>query len=152
MNRLELLIPPPVWFAFSWGAMWGLSKIDPFIIIIPGTSFLGKGFFVIGLGIALWAVARFLRQKTTINPHKPQKSARLVTGGIYRITRNPMYLGMVLILIGIALSYGSVLGAVIVPLFVVIITKLQIEPEERALEDLFGAAYLAYKEKVRRWI
>jgi protein-S-isoprenylcysteine O-methyltransferase Ste14 len=82
----------------------------------------------------------------------PSKATRLVTDGVFRISRNPMYLGLLLLLIGWALWLGSASVWLIPPLFVITITVVQIIPEERALGQLFGAQYLAYRASVARWI
>src|SRR6185312_11178713 len=94
----------------------------------------------------------FRKAKTTKNPMKPQAASSLVTAGVYQRTRNPMYLGLLLVLLGLALylwSAWSLLGPIF---FVMYISRFQIEPEERALATLFGSEYSAYKAKVRRWL
>ena len=83
---------------------------------------------------------------------QPEKATRLVVGGLYRISRNPMYLGMLMVLIGIALWLGNPLNIALIGLFVALITELQIKPEEARLAEVFGDEYAAYKTRVRRWI
>lgn len=107
---------------------------------------------VLGVLIALAGIVQFKIAKTTINPSKPDKTNQLVVHGIYRITRNPMYLGMVLVLLAAIIKLGSVLGLITLPLFMVYITYFQIKPEERIIESLFGKQYVNYKSKVRRWL
>ena len=82
----------------------------------------------------------------------PSKASQLVTAGVFRVSRNPMYLGMTLLLIGLALWLGSASPWLIPPLFVIIITVAQIIPEEHALGQVFGEPYAAYRRRVRRWV
>lgn len=105
-----------------------------------------------GLLIDLVSVAAFIRARTTVNPLAPDKANALVVGGLYRFSRNPMYLGMLLILAGWAAWLAQPLALPVLIVFIVLIEILQIRPEERALEEKFGDDYRAYKKRVRRWI
>ncbi len=87
-----------------------------------------------------------------MNPIKPGAASSLVSSGVYRFTRNPMYLGLSVTLLGWAMFLSNPLALLAVPLFVLYINRFQIDPEERVLSSLFGAEYAAYKEKVRRWL
>ncbi len=87
-----------------------------------------------------------------MNPIKPGAASSLVSSGVYRFTRNPMYLGLSVTLLGWAMFLSNPLALLAVPLFVLYINRFQINPEERVLSSLFGAEYAAYKEKVRRWL
>ena len=108
---------------------------------------------VLGGGlIALAGVLEFHRAHTTVNPMAPQKASALVTSGVYRITRNPMYLGMLLVLAGWAVWLGNAAAFVGLPLFVAVLNLLQIAPEERVLRERFGDAFTRYAARVRRWI
>jgi len=98
------------------------------------------------------AIRRFSRAHTTVNPLDPTKASRLVTGGVFQISRNPMYLGMLLLLVGWAIGLGSASPWLILPIFVGVITFFQIIPEEQALQSLFGTEYLPYRQRVARWI
>ena len=100
----------------------------------------------------LLAVNQFREAKTTIHPRTPNKTSFLVHKGIYKHTRNPMYLGLVLILVSVAFCLRNIVGFSIIPLFILFITKYQIIPEEEVLESIFGQEYLRYINKVRRWI
>jgi len=106
----------------------------------------------IGVGVIYDANMQFRRAQTTINPLRPQMASTLVMKGIYRITRNPMYLGLTLWLTAWALWLGTLSCWIVVAAFPIIITGLQILPEERALEKLFGEPYLDYRKRVSRWI
>jgi protein-S-isoprenylcysteine O-methyltransferase Ste14 len=97
-------------------------------------------------------VFSFRRAGTTVNPMKPETSSSLVTSGIYKLTRNPMYLGFLLILLGWAVFLSSILAFLFLPAFIVYMNHFQIEPEERALATLFGQAFAAYKARARRWL
>ena len=90
--------------------------------------------------------------RTTVNPLRPEKASSLVTSGIFRLTRNPMYLGLALIVAAAAAWYGNLLGGFVVPMFVLYINRFQIVPEERALAAKFGTAFDAYRSRTRRWI
>ena len=116
-------------------------------------SALGGGALIAtGFAVAVSGILRFRRHRTTANPMSPDAASAIVTDGIYRITRNPMYLGFALALTGWALALAHALAALVVPVFVAYITRFQIMPEERALASKFGPAYLEYLTRVRRWI
>jgi protein-S-isoprenylcysteine O-methyltransferase Ste14 len=105
-----------------------------------------------GLGFDLAGLFYFVRARTTINPLKPASTSSLVSSGVYRFTRNPMYLGMLLVLLAWAAFLSSVAALLVAPLFVLYINRFQIIPEERILASKFGAEFAAYKKKVRRWL
>lgn len=94
----------------------------------------------------------FRRARTTVNPLQPQSASSLVRGGIYSRTRNPMYLGFALVLLGWVVALGSWLGLLVLAGYVVFLNRFQIRPEERALEAIFGPTFLEYRDQVRRWI
>ena len=105
-----------------------------------------------GVLVALLGIWQFRQAKTTIDPKRPDKVSNIVSSGIYRLTHNPMYLGMVLILIAAVFKFADWSGVVAIIFFISYITMFQIKPEERMIEKLFGEEYLAYKSKVRRWL
>lgn len=153
MKALELAIPPPV-VMFALGLlMWLLSFLFP-ALTLPALSNLAAAIVVglVGLGISMAGIISFKRAKTTSDPRKPAEASALVTSGIYRHTRNPMYLGVLLILIGWGLALGNLLALICAFVFVPYISRYQIQPEERLLQDKFTEAFTAYKAKVRRWI
>jgi protein-S-isoprenylcysteine O-methyltransferase Ste14 len=133
-----------MWLASSLGR----PVVVPFGVRVGVALALG----VIGQSISISGIVSFRRAKTTINPHKPSAASSLVTSGVYRYTRNPMYLGLSVTLTGWAVFLSNPLALLAVPLFVLYINRFQINPEERVLSLLFGAEYAAYKEKVRRWL
>ncbi|WP_274520233.1 methyltransferase family protein [Cupriavidus sp. IDO] len=105
-----------------------------------------------GAAIGGAAMVSFWQAKTTMNPVKPGAASLLVTGGVFRFTRNPMYLSLLLYLFAWAVYLSNWLALLFLPLFVLYINRFQITPEERALSSLFGPQYVAYKGSVRRWL
>lgn len=110
--------------------------------------------FLLGVGVLMIGIAGYLFRKahTTVNPETPEKSTYLVTSGIYQFSRNPMYMGFLLWLLAWAVWIGSFLNIVFLVAFVVLANRLYIEPEERALQQIFAQKFEAYVRKVRRWI
>ena len=153
MNSLELKVPPVAQVVITAAVMYGVSRIMPSLqFYFEGTNTLAIGLSVIGLGSGIMGVAQFKKAQTTVNPHTPEKSTNLVTSGIYQYTRNPMYLGLVLILLGWAFYLSHFLPFVLVPVFMVYMKRFQIQPEERMMTQKFGKAYQDYLIKARRWI
>jgi protein-S-isoprenylcysteine O-methyltransferase Ste14 len=153
MRHLELKIPPPIVGLVVGVAMWGTSRsLSGFAFaargdLLPGAVLLAA----LGLACAASGAVSFRRARTTISPIKPEAASALVTRGIYARTRNPMYLGMLLVLAGWAL-YLACAPAALGPLaFFFYITRFQIIPEERVLTGLFGGAFVDYCRQVRRW-
>jgi len=109
-------------------------------------------FVVAALMVGVPAVLGFRRANTTVNPLKPEASTALVTGGVFRWTRNPMYLAMLLLLIAWACIVSNWAALAMLPLFVAYLNRFQIRPEERALQARFGAEFESYRRKVRRWL
>ena len=105
-----------------------------------------------GASLDAIALVHFLRRRTTINPLKPASASALVTEGIYRFTRNPMYVGLATLLAAWAIYLGNLAALAGVPLFIIYMNRFQIAPEERALEARFGAEYIAYRARARRWL
>ena len=152
MNSLELKIPPPAQFVITAAAMFGVSKIAPALkFTLSGSTALGIGLGIIGLSSGIMGVMQFRKAQTTPNPKEIDKATSLVTSGIYQYTRNPMYLGLTLILLGWALYLSHFLAFVLIPIFVMYIARFQIQPEERMMTQKFGDKYRAYVSKVRRW-
>jgi protein-S-isoprenylcysteine O-methyltransferase Ste14 len=133
--------------------MWAVAHLPP-LLPLPGLVRLplAVALGAIGIAIAIGGVMSFRRAKTTVNPLKPETSTALVSTGVYSFTRNPMYLGMVLVLFAWAAYLSSIWSLVGPVLFALYITRFQIVPEERALDRLFGAPFGEYKQRVRRWL
>ncbi len=105
-----------------------------------------------GVAIALAGVLQFRRARTTVNPLQPSAASALVIRGVYKRTRNPMYLGMALVLLGWAVYLSSLAAAAVLPIFVAYMNRFQIGPEERALQARFGEDFARYRKAVRRWL
>jgi protein-S-isoprenylcysteine O-methyltransferase Ste14 len=153
MQALELKIPPPAVAALIAGAMWGISLVAP-LLEVPAFIRVAAAVTIAlaGAGFSLTGVVSFRRARTTVNPMKPETTSSLVCSGIYSVTRNPMYLGLLFVLVAWAVFLSSA-WALLGPLaFVLYINRLQIEPEERVLSAMFGTDYSAYKSRVRRWL
>jgi protein-S-isoprenylcysteine O-methyltransferase Ste14 len=153
LDALELRVPPPVVGLLVAAAMWGLAPWGLPMAWPPGLR-MGAAVVLVALGLVLdmSGLVAFVRRHTTINPLRPANSSALVTGGVYRFTRNPMYLGMACLLSAWAVWLGSLAGFAGPLVFVLYITRFQIRPEERILGGLFGPAYTDYCARVRRWI
>jgi protein-S-isoprenylcysteine O-methyltransferase Ste14 len=152
MKVLENKIPPP-FVAVIFAFLMGIAKVVPGLeISAPIRTVLAILILLLGLSITLAGVVTFNRAKTTINPLKPETASSLVTTGIYQFSRNPMYLGLALLLIAWSVylaSPGALLGVVG---FVLFINQFQIIPEEQAIAALFGDEFENYQSKVRRWL
>ena len=152
MSFLDLLIPPPLVALLAAAAMWGATLVAP---SASGPSFrvpLAIVLAIAGLAVSTSGRLAFRNAKTTANPLKPQAATSLVVAGIYKATRNPMYVGLALVLVGWAVFLWSA-WALLGPVgFVAYIARFQIAPEERALGVLFGEEYSAYKSRVRPWL
>ena len=152
MKSLRLRIPPLVWCLLSLSLMSWLAGIFPCRTFrIPAQGLFAVGFAFMGVTIALLGVANFRKSQTTVDPVHPHRTAHLVRDGVYRHTRNPMYLGMTLVQIGWFLHLGSLSSFLPIVGFVSVMTSLQIIPEEEALLEIFGEEYETYKAEVRRW-
>jgi protein-S-isoprenylcysteine O-methyltransferase Ste14 len=133
--------------------MWLASRSSPVLaFVFPVANLLAVGLAAIGLAVAISGVVTFRLARTTLNPTKPEASSSLVSWGIYRITRNPMYLGLLLELTAWAIFLSNWLAFPFLPVFVVYINRFQIVPEERALTSLFAREFVDYQSRVRRWL
>jgi protein-S-isoprenylcysteine O-methyltransferase Ste14 len=153
MTGLQLKIPPVIQAALCIMAMWTLDKYLPILSLqFPFLWLITAIFMIAGGVIGIAGIFSFVKEKTTVDPRTPEMSGKLVIKGVYRFSRNPMYLGLLLILLGISLMFGSLSSFLPIPIFVWTMNRLQIEPEETALTELFGQSYQDYMYKVRRWL
>ena len=150
-SLLECRVPPPVVSLLVAAIMRALAHAWPGGLATTWRP-TGVVLAVGGVGLAVWAIASFRRAATTIHPLVPHEATTLVVAGPNRWSRNPMYVGMLLVLTGWGLWLGGGLAMLGVPLAWVWLRRFQVEPEERALRQRFGAAYDAYTVRVRRWI
>jgi protein-S-isoprenylcysteine O-methyltransferase Ste14 len=150
---LSLRIPPPIWMLLAGAMMWSLDRFSP-VLTVVAAPWNRAGWYVMAVALlpALAAITQFVRARTTINPHDPNKTSALVTGGIYRWSRNPMYLGLLVLLLGWAIRLGSLTPFLIPPLFALLLQQVQIAPEERLLRARFGDDYERYCQRVGRWL
>ncbi len=151
MNKPKRIFFPPVWLVIGLVAIFGLAEYAPLARFQSGIA-TGLGSFAILIGLLLLAHAAgmFKAAETDLVPF--QNVTSLVTTGVYRVTRNPMYLGMALVLLGTACTVGAATGLLVPPIFMAIIEFRFIRPEEAMLRELFGGEFEDYCKLVRRWI
>ena len=151
MDKFKNKTPPTIltllFLIFNYILSFNFLKIN-----IPYKYFFTALLFFIGFYIIIRSSRLFAQAKTSIDPLRPFKSTSLITNDIYKYSRNPMYFGYLLIILGSSLYLGNVISIIIIPLFIFTINFSQIIPEEEALKDLFGPSYDEYLSKVRRWI
>ena len=149
---MELKLPPAITLVVFAIAMYVLERFLPF----GAFDFFGRTYLILALLlsavlISLISLAQFLVSKTTVDPTNPQKTTKLVTNWVFSITRNPMYLAMLLLLLGFGLHLGNAFNVLLAAGFVAYMNRFQIIPEERALQAIFGKEYQQYCATVRRW-
>jgi protein-S-isoprenylcysteine O-methyltransferase Ste14 len=152
MYRLELKVPPPIVTLCLALLMWLTPSLGQPEVPLQVRVGMALVLFLIGMGISIAGMVSFRRARTTISPIKASAASSLVTSGVYRFTRNPMYLGLLLTLLAWAVILINPLAVLFIPIFVLYINRFQIKPEEQVLSSLFGAEYTAYKGQVRRWL
>ena len=148
---METKIPPPIVTLIFGFAIYLSRKIFP-EIEIQYSSFFGIFLLLLGFFILISAVKLFRNDKTTVNPLSPEQATKLVTNGIFKLSRNPMYLGMAVILASVAVFFNIIGGIISMALFCLYITKFQIIPEEKAMKELFAQDFEQYMQVTRRWI
>ena len=153
MRHLELKVPPLIVVAIAALLMWAVARATPRLTLqYPGRVLVAAALFVSGIAVMLMGVLAFRKASTTVDPRFPENASHIVSSGIYRFTRNPMYLGMLVVLIAWMALLANVGTVVVLALFALYITRWQIVPEERALAEKFGAEYQTYCKAVRRWL
>lgn len=152
MSKLELKIPPPVIMIVTAALMWWTaSSLPSLAFAFPGRRAAAIVVGLAGATVALLGMISFRRADTTINPLNPAKTSALVVTGIFRVTRNPMYAGLLLVLTAWALQLSNFVVLAFPVLFVLYMNRFQILPEERFLAAKFGSDFAAYCQRVRRW-
>jgi protein-S-isoprenylcysteine O-methyltransferase Ste14 len=146
-----IFIPPPLYYAVGLAGGMAINGV----IGLPlggraATAVAGAAVAAFGLALAFAGVAAVIRHRTTIVPHHPV--ATLLTGGAYRLSRNPMYTGLAIAYLGLALLFGSWWPLALWPLVIVAVRQLVIRPEEQYLTQRFGQTYTDYQSRVRRWL
>jgi len=153
VSHLELRIPPLALVLVLAGAMWLTAmQLPSLAFMLPWRHGLAATISGAGILFTLVGLYEFQKARTSFNPMKPDAASSVVTSGIYRISRNPMYMGFLLMLTGWAIFLSHPLPFVLLPGFVVYMNRFQILPEERALSAKFGGEYDTYKQCVRRWL
>ena len=150
---LEHKIPPPIVMLTSLAGVYLSSQTSSLsALTIEAPLWLSIATAVLGLGIMLSGALEFRKAKTTVNPLNPEQASELVISGVFKITRNPMYLGMSLIIIAASLALGNLIGLAWMMGFMLYIQVFQIKPEEKAMHKLFGDSFADSCQQVRRWI
>lgn len=150
---MKLKVPPVIVVAITIFLMWVIDRY----LSVEFLAFNAPKWFIIltsilGIACIVLGVIQFSVKKTTVNPHKPEDSTFLVSSGIYSISRNPMYLGMLIFLMVYGLFLGDGLVFLAFPIFIWYMNSFQIKPEEEMMIELFGDEYKDYQKRVRRWI
>jgi protein-S-isoprenylcysteine O-methyltransferase Ste14 len=153
MQMLELKIPPGIVVLIFAAGMWISGVAVPQLAVaFPAANVMAVLLLVAGFALGFAAVITFRKARTTLNPMKPEASSALVTSGVFSRSRNPIYLGMLLVLCGWAISLANLLAFIFLPLFVLYMNRFQIMPEERFISARFGSEYQTYIRRVRRWL
>lgn len=150
-DHASVKIHPPILLVIHIAVAYLLGRFIAFpVAVSPLFRNIGLGLAGIGFLLGILAFYSFMKARTTLDPHGSVKT--VVSTGIYRITRNPIYLGMVLMLVGFPLTFGNVWGIPLTPVFILLMNKLVIEHEEVYLAKKFGEGYTGYKSRVKRWL
>ena len=153
MSRLELKIPPDVVWVLVAGLMWPVSVRTPRLDVpSPIRVVVAVALTVAGVWFVVAARMSLDKAKTTWRPMTPGQSTSLVSTGVYSVSRNPIYLGMLLVMLGLGVALSSPAALALSVVFVLYLDRFQIEPEERALSTILGQQYSAYQTRVRRWL
>tara|TARA_B100002052_G_scaffold3064_1_gene2848 strand:+ start:182 stop:637 length:456 start_codon:yes stop_codon:yes gene_type:complete len=151
MIDIKTKFPPPL-VALAFGFLINYTKNIFPKIEIKNEIIFGSLMIISGLIFIVSAIILFKKYQTTITPLNPSNATKLITVGIYKFSRNPMYLGLLLVLLGISIIINLIGGFFLIPLFILYLNLFQIIPEENAMVNLFKDEFLDYKKSVRRWI
>jgi len=153
MSVLDNKVPPPLLFFMASCTTWFSALYSPRLELNTTiTHLVSISLLVIGIAFCVTGMISFHREKTTINPLKPETTTSLVTSGVYSFSRNPMYLGLALALLSFSVylrSPSSIIGFIF---FVLYINRFQIKPEEKHLYAIFGGGFVQYTQTVRKWL
>lgn len=153
MHALELKIPPLALVLLFAFLMWLISTYERSLALaLPWRGTIATILWIAGIAVTVAGLLEFRRAKTSVNPIKPDAATSIVSSGIYRFSRNPMYLGFLLALAGWAVFLSHLLAFAFLPFFVLYMNRYQIEPEERVLAAKFGGQFREYMRSVRRWV
>lgn len=152
-ESLELKIPPPLWLALYAGLMKVAAVAFPQAhLSLPFAAGLCPILVGLGLSLAAAGIVAVRSAGTTLNPRRPEATRCVVDQGVYGVTRNPMYLGLLLLLLGWGVHLQNAASLLVIAPWMATITRWQIQPEERILEERFGETYLDYRRRVPRWL
>lgn len=152
-RKTALRVPPLIVAGLMAVFMWLLALYMPLVLVtFAGQWIIATIFVLLGAQLAIASVRSLHENETTVNPLQPDTSSALVTDGVFKLSRNPIYLGFLMALVGCALWLGALTSLIGLPLFVWYINRFQIEPEEVALQARFGEEFEQYRRQVRRWI
>lgn len=153
MFSLEHRVPPPVVMVACGFLTWLLARAAPTLhVSVPAGTAVALLLGAAGIVVNAMGILAFRKARTTLDPFQPGTASTVVDSGIFRMTRNPMYLGLLLLLSGWAVYLSNYLGVLGPVAYVVYMNRFQIGPEERALAEKFGESYTAYRAQVRRWM
>ena len=153
LTMLELKVPPVVLALIVATGMWGVSALFPTLSFdLPGAVWLSSCIALLGVLVAILGVLAFRTAGTTVDPRVPDQSESLVVSGVYRYSRNPMYLGVLMVPCAWGLWLGNVPALLFLPVFVLYMNRFQIVPEERFMREKFDGAFTRYCTGVRRWL
>ncbi|MDP1787036.1 isoprenylcysteine carboxylmethyltransferase family protein [Nitrosomonas sp.] len=153
MFRLELKIPPVALVVLFALAIWFVAQMNPWAgVQIPGKEWVALALLIAGFALIIAGAVVFISAKTTVNPMTPELATSLVSRGVYKLSRNPMYIGLFIMLVACTIYLENVLSAMLLPLFILCMNRFQIIPEENALLEKFGDGYAGYLKSVRRWL
>ncbi|WP_093966940.1 methyltransferase family protein [Actibacterium lipolyticum] len=147
---LKWLDLPPIWLAFFGVTAWGQSRLLPAFSFGKWADWVGTALVGAGVLIAVSAILQFFGNRTSVIPRRTPRT--LIRTGIYRLTRNPIYLADAMVLGGLILRWDAVLSVVLVPVFMAVIHRRFIKGEEMRIREEFGEAFDAYASRVRRWL
>jgi protein-S-isoprenylcysteine O-methyltransferase Ste14 len=148
--NISPMVHPPIVALMFIVLAYFIGRFAPVLIAPPALRYVGLLMTFIGFLLGIGAFIEFRKARTTLDPHGTVK--QVVTSGIYRFTRNPIYLGFLLMVMGFPLNSGLYWGFLMAPLYMIMMTRLVIEREEAYLEKKFKGQYTSYKSSVRRWL
>jgi len=150
---MKLKVPPALLFIIFVLLMRASDQLFSYdVLAFPYQQMTAYVVFGVGVIIGLLGVFEFRRRSTTVNPHKPENTRELVTSGIYQISRNPMYVGLLIGLAAVAIRLGNISSILLLPVFVWYMNTFQIKPEEAVMKEKFGDNFTSYMNTTRRWI
>lgn len=153
MKALELKVPPLVVVLVAAGLMWCLASYVPIVLItFAGQTLIAALVAILGMQIVIAGARACYARETTVNPLKPEESSSLITDGVFKFSRNPIYLGLLVMLIGLVVWLGALTPLLMLPIFVWYLNRFQIIPEERSLRNQFNDQYVSYSQRTRRWL